>query len=299
MKIYGGRAGINSVVFSGKTYHVKAILRKGKIVTKTWPKKRLRKTSRLLNKIPFIRGLIIILDLFLDYWKIFILLAGFWLLNYFLLAESRWANRYLINETDSFLVLLLVFCLISIVIKITPLSKYHAAEHMVANAYVKKQDLSLKSIKKQLRTHDHCGTNLFICFLISYGILSLFIQIPWEILSFLAWCIGFELWRNEPNYIWPVILAVSKSIQYLLLTKKPDSKHIQVAVAALSKLKEIEQEKTVSEFYELLKHVLLSIPRGAPESLKKTFGQPHVFLKYRIFNNEHDFFTYQFTDPYF
>lgn len=243
MKIYGGRAGINSVVFSGKTYHVKAILRKGKIVTKTWPKKRLRKTSRLLNKIPFIRGLIIILDLFLDYWKIFILLAGFWLLNYFLLAESRWANRYLINETDSFLVLLLVFCLISIVIKITPLSKYHAAEHMVANAYVKKQDLSLKSIKKQPRTHDHCGTNLFICFLISYGILSLFIQIPWEILSFLAWCIGFELWRNEPNYIWPVILAVSKSIQYLLLTKKPDSKHIQVAVAALTELKEVEEAR--------------------------------------------------------
>lgn len=164
-------------------------------------------------------------------------------MNYFLLAESRWANRYLINETDSFLVLLLVFCLISIVIKITPLSKYHAAEHMVANAYVKKQDLSLKSIKKQPRTHDHCGTNLFICFLISYGILSLFIQIPWEILSFLAWCIGFELWRNEPNYIWPVILAVSKSIQYLLLTKKPDSKHIQVAVAALTELKEVEEAR--------------------------------------------------------
>ncbi|MFS8651066.1 MAG: DUF1385 domain-containing protein [Caldibacillus sp.] len=299
MKIYGGRAGINSVVFSGKTYHVKAILRKGKIVTKTWPKKRLRKTSRLLNKIPFIRGLTIILNLFLDHWKTFFLLAGFWLLAIFLLAESRWADLYLINETDPFLFLLLVFCLIGIVIKIMPVSKYHADEHMAANAYAKKRNLSLETIKKQPRTHDHYRTNLAFSFIISYGILSLFIQIPGDILAFLAWCMGYELWLKEPKYIWPVILAISKSIQYLLLTKNSDNQHIQVAVAALSKLKEIEQEKTVSEFYELLKHVLLSIPRGAPESLKKTFGQPHVFLKYRIFNNEHDFFTYQFTDPYF
>ncbi|WP_373283693.1 DUF1385 domain-containing protein [Halolactibacillus alkaliphilus] len=59
--------------------------------------------------------------------------------------------------------------LIGLIIKVTPIRKYHAAEHMVARVYeVDGGDLALDKVRKQNRTHNNCGTNLVTSILICY-----------------------------------------------------------------------------------------------------------------------------------
>lgn len=240
MKVYGGRAGFNSVIFTGQTYHSIAKMKNGTIITKTWPKKRLKKLSRVLNKIPFIRSLSFILELILDYWKAFFLLAVFLFLSMYFMEIGELALLFKIYELHPFIYLLLALCIVGIIIKATPLGKYHAAEHMVLNAYDTRHDLSLETIKKQPRTHKNCGTNFVITFCLCYGALSIFFSEVNELLTLLSFCVAYELWRRKPKHLWRVIFKISKRAQYYLFTSKPEDRHIQVAMAAFSELKDAE-----------------------------------------------------------
>jgi uncharacterized protein YqhQ len=151
-------------------------------------------------------------------------------------------SNFLTTIFDNSLVSLSSFLvLVSLVIKITPIGKFHGAEHMCAHAYTKNLNLTLETVKDQPRTHKDCGTNLitsiFICFLMLHMVFG---DSVWVIL--LSWSIGYELWKCEPKIAWDIVVVIGKAAQYLLFTSNPKEKHILVAIEAIKKLEERESE---------------------------------------------------------
>ncbi|WP_164669915.1 DUF1385 domain-containing protein [Virgibacillus doumboii] len=239
MEIYGGRAGYNSVRFKGEKYQSIARFKDGEIWTGTKRNKGNKKIFTILAKIPFIRAFSLLLELIIDYWKLFLFYIIAWLfINFFMIGTTN--TNFL--HTFSINALVMLFCLLIIAglfIKLTPIGKYHAAEHMAINAYEKDSNLTLEKVKKQPRTHKNCGTNLVISIFICFCILFIaFGDVFWVFP--ISWCIGYEIWRREPKIIWDAIFVIGKAAQYILFTSKPEEKHLNVAIAAVRKLEEKE-----------------------------------------------------------
>jgi len=239
VKIYGGRAGYNSVTFTGEKYHVVARFKEGKITTETRRKNRDKKITIILSKIPFVRSFSMLFDLIIEYWRRFLAMVIVLFLMELLFNErsnSIFLYTIPINSLEMLLFFLVLYCLI---IKSTSIGQYHAAEHQIANAFERDPNLTLEKVKKQPRTHNDCGTNLVISFFICYVLLfMIFGDSAWVLL--VSWIIGYEVWRNEPKVIWNLILIIGKGAQYLLFTSKPKEKHLIVAMEAITRLEEKE-----------------------------------------------------------
>lgn len=239
VNIYGGRAGISSVSFTGEKYQVLSRLRNGKIITETRLKKEDKKLIFILSKIPFIRSFSMIIELIIENWKRFLLALIFLVLMEVILIGEP--NSYLLHFIQiSTLELLFIFLVIaSLIIKISPIGKYHGSEHMTFSAYQSGINLTLENVRKQPRVHRDCGTNLAVSVVLCFSVLSL-IPVDSVWLFLLAWAIGFELWKGEPIIIWDLILVIGKVMQYLFFTSKPQDKHLMVAIEAMTRLEEKE-----------------------------------------------------------
>lgn len=77
------------------------------------------------------------------------------LLSLFLTPYKVSQSLMLIIQLASFLIIL----------RLTPLSSYHAAEHQTIHAIEKGLELTLENVKSQPKEHNRCGTNLMILFL--------------------------------------------------------------------------------------------------------------------------------------
>lgn len=239
LKIYGGRAGFKYVSFTGERYRSVARLRGGKIITETTRKKGDMRTTKILSKIPFVRSFTLIVETVIESWKIFLFMMILLLLmKVFFNHKSSVVLLYAI-PINSLVLLCSVLIIAGFIIKISPIGKYHAAEHMCANAYDKSLNLTLDYVKSQSRVHKDCGTNLIISFLLCFVILFLvFGDNPW--LFLVSYPVGYELWRYEPKVIWSIVLIISKITQYVLYTSEPDDKHLLVAIVALRALEKKE-----------------------------------------------------------
>lgn len=243
MKIYGGRAGFNSVRFKGEKYQSTARFKGGEIRTDTKRNNGRKKLFIFFSKIPLIRSFSLLVELIIDYWKLFLFYIIFLCLLEFSLTGI--SNKNMLH-TIPINTLGMLFCFLIIAglfIKITPIGKYHAAEHMAANAHDRCQTVTLEKVKMQPRTHKDCGTNLvisiFICFCILFMVFG---DAFWVILA--SWSIGYEIWRGEPRIIWGAIFAIGKTAQYLFFTSKPEEKHLIVAMEAIRKLEKKESANT-------------------------------------------------------
>ncbi|MGN8842987.1 DUF1385 domain-containing protein [Niallia sp. HCP3S3_B10] len=238
MEIYGGRAGYNSVSFTGKKYQALARFKDGIITTEVRLKK-MNRTTTILSRIPFVRSYSMIIELILEHWRRFLFAIVVLFLMEFLFIRT--SDSYLLHNIPINTLEMLSFFLViaGLVIKISPVGAYHAAEHKAFSAYEKNLNLTLENVRKQPRTHPFCGTNLVISYFICYFIL--FVIFGDSIFVYLvAWGVGFELFKNEPKIIWDSILVIGKVAQYLLFTSKPQDKHLIVAIEAITKLEKKE-----------------------------------------------------------
>ncbi|WP_153461417.1 DUF1385 domain-containing protein [Sediminibacillus terrae] len=244
MEIYGGRAGFNSVSFTGERYYAVSEIKNNEITTYIKPKKEGGKITDILSRIPFARSYSLFIELIINRWKQ--LLSTFIILFLFEKVLNMESNSIFLTvfSNNSLLGLSSFLVLVSLVIKITPIGKLHGAEHMCAHAYTKNLNLTLETEKDQPRTHKDCGTNfitsIFICFLM---LQMVFGDSVWVIL--LSWSIGYELWKCKPKIAWDIVVVIGKAAQYLLFTSKPKEKHILVAIEAIKKLEEKESEITI------------------------------------------------------
>jgi uncharacterized protein YqhQ len=135
----------------------------------------------------------------------------------------------------------MVFLLYEIIFGAT--GKFHAAEHMVANAFDRGWKLNVTNVQQQSRVHPQCGTNLAV-FIVLVMILISPIHI-WMIAKIIiAWSIGMEIFMVDHKFFnimlkpfyWLGALA-----QRWIFTSKPQTIHIQVAIACLKHLEKLEK----------------------------------------------------------
>lgn len=112
---------------------------------------------------------------------------------------------------------LMVFIIMTI-IRLSPLSGYHAAEHMTVHAIEAGEDLTPESVRNMPRVHARCGTNL----LAAVGLFGL-ITIAWstDMAVWVAMAVVILGWR-----------AVGGYIQRVATTKAPSDRHLKNGLAA-------------------------------------------------------------------
>jgi len=70
-----------------------------------------------------------------------------------------------INGVTLPLIIIAQITLFLLILRLTPLVKYHAAEHQTINAIERGMPLSLETVKRQPKEHIRCGTNLMVLIL--------------------------------------------------------------------------------------------------------------------------------------
>ncbi len=225
--------------FTGERYQSISRFKDGKITTELKMKKADRKITMILSRIPFVRSFSMIFELIIENWKRFLLaFIVLLLMEILLIGES---SSFLLHTIQiSTLELLFIFLVIaSLIIKISPIGKYHGAEHQTVSAFESGLNLRLENVREQPRVHKDCGTNLAVSIFLCFSILSLILENSVHVFL-LSWAIGFELWKGEPKVIWDLIMVIGKVTQYLLFTSKPQDKHLIVAIEAMKRLEEKE-----------------------------------------------------------
>lgn len=241
VKINGGRAHLKGVsIYSNKGFaqvlldqkHHQYKIRSGRY------KKSQTKFSKFINflsKIPFLRSFILIYKIIKRNWKKFIKAL---VLYSILLLVLVFSDSPLSSQVDSILnneeVLYLgIMIVVALLIKLTKVSNYHGAEHMVINYFNENNDLEFTNLENVSRVSTHCGSLLVIETFIIFYLISFFGS--FSDLNFLfAYMIGYEVFKGEYKIFKPIML-MSYFIQKHFLTAKPTVEELKVAKLALKK----------------------------------------------------------------
>lgn len=116
-----------------------------------------------------------------------------------------------------------------VLMRISPLSGYHAAEHMTVHAIESGEVLTYETVRRMPRVHPRCGTNLLAAagvFVILTNKLSSSVGV---LLALLVVVIG---WRTVGGWL-----------QYFVTTKDPSPRQIESGIAAGRQLLERYQEE--------------------------------------------------------
>ncbi|MEK5522414.1 hypothetical protein B5V89_18530 [Heyndrickxia sporothermodurans] len=204
-----------------------------------------------ISKIPFIRGVWNFYSSLFTSLKKFLLIICISLIVTFLLSYFSLIN--LVTKEYSFnvpveLIIPSIVLILTIYIRFTEVSKYHAAEHMVANCYDQGKKLNLLNVQKQSRVHESCGTNL-LTFVLTVFIIFLFIprinDINVLLLLILSYSIAYELFIVENKMLikfFKPIYIIGYVFQYLFFTSKPKKEHLKVALAAFNRMIKLQNE---------------------------------------------------------
>lgn len=244
--IKGGAAGFNSVVFYSESFSSKATRRSdGSINVEVSRRKLAPEYERFIRRIPLIRGLFLFIQPIVTFWKFY--LTTCFLLIFVLLLSWGATNDLVDNSSLSTITnflyiaqkyflqaLAIIIVIFAVVIKLSYLGKYHAAEHMTDSSFDLLKSLSKLDIAKQSRIHKNCGTNLVVFLIVIYSILSFFIS-NFYVLIMLTMCLAYEIFLIESRLLLP-FYWIGGIFQYFFFTSEPSNKHLEVAVAAYKAL---------------------------------------------------------------
>ena len=149
--------------------------------------------------------------------------------------------------------------LISLVPDIKQVFTYHGAEHKTVNAYEHGVPLEVEAVKEYSTAHVRCGTSFLFAVLIIaivvfaiIGRQSLWIMLLSRIILIpVIAALGYEVTyfgaNHTKNALVRIVLAPGLWLQ-TLTTREPGDSQLEVAVAALSKVVEIDQlEETAQD----------------------------------------------------
>jgi len=142
--------------------------------------------------------------------------------------------------------------LVALVPDIKKVFAYHGAEHKAVNAYEDGTPLEVETARKHSTAHVRCGTSFLFAVLIIaiivfalVGLPSLWLMVLSRILLIpVIAALGYEITyfgaRHVKNSLVRVILAPGLALQKLT-TREPDDSQLEVALAALKKVIEVDQ----------------------------------------------------------
>lgn len=138
---------------------------------------------------------------------------------------------------------------------------YHGAEHKTINAYEAGLDLTVPNVQRQTVQHPRCGT----AFLLTVVILSIFLFAPLNVLLPygiglimriallpVVAMLGYEFIRFSARHLdSPIMRAiiVPNLAMQKLTTREPDDTMVQVAIEALKKVLDAEQNRPLNPEY--------------------------------------------------
>ncbi|MBX3095396.1 MAG: DUF1385 domain-containing protein [Fimbriimonadaceae bacterium] len=140
-------------------------------------------------------------------------------------------------------------------LRLSPMAKIHAAEHMAVHAIEREEAISIDVLKRMPRVHPRCGTNLAVAATL---FLSLF-NAPWpldqEVKLLIALIVTVMLFR-----------PVGAFVQQYITTAPPKDKHLQLGVDAAEEMLTIYETQYVppaSVGQKLFNSGLIQIMAGA------------------------------------
>lgn len=256
VKVIEGSAGFHSVMFCTNNYKSRATrMKDGEIVVELTKRPIPSKFERFLLRIPIVRGVYLLIEVFLRNWKIY-LFDFLTILTFIYIANVLSGDTmntmidkdsllyqvisFIRKPINALMIIIFVVMISGIAIRGSSIGKYHAAEHMTDNSYCKFKRLNVNEIMKQTRVHASCGSNLIWYVLISFFLLS-FIFNNILLLLFLAFIFAYEIFRLDLVLLRP-FYWLGGLFQYILFTSQPKQEHIEVAVAAYQGLIDKESE---------------------------------------------------------
>ncbi|MBP1308865.1 uncharacterized protein YqhQ [Paenibacillus sp. 1182] len=247
VKLHGGRAHLNGVTFYTNEFISKAYREKDEI--KISVKERKMK-SHFYDRIPFLRGVMLLVEMLLMNPIPFIFICIMSVLWLSVSDEVSGSPQQVstLSIIESY-ILPGLFLVTALFIRSTKIGRYHAAEHMAAKTFSKGMDLTVDNVMKQSRVYESCGTNLVVFMVVIFFLLSLFNLDVW-ICFILTWSISYEIFRVEEGWIKKVVMPfywVGWGAQYLLFTSKPTEKEVLVAMESLKELIRRDEKKVKNE----------------------------------------------------
>ena len=198
-------------------------------------------------------------------WLLWLIVAGslvfavalFFLAPLFLTKLFNFNSTLIFNLVDGVIRVIIIIAylrLMGLMRDIKRVFAFHGAEHKVVNAYENGVPLEVDAVKKYSTAHTRCGTGfIFIVLIISIivfaitglhsvwlMVLSRIVLIPviasisYEIISFSS--------RHINNGLVRVLISPGLWLQSLT-TREPDDTQIEVALAAMKKVMEIEESR--------------------------------------------------------
>jgi uncharacterized protein YqhQ len=131
--------------------------------------------------------------------------------------------------------------------------EYHGAEHMSIHALEHGEELTVANVEKYKTLHLRCGTSfLLIVLVVSIFVFAAVGRPPWYLLILsrivlipLIAGVSYEIirfaGRREHSRVVRFIMAPGLALQWMT-TKQPDSSQVEVAIAALEKVIELEPQ---------------------------------------------------------
>ena len=126
--------------------------------------------------------------------------------------------------------------------KLSPIGRYHGAEHKAVAAYEKYGEVTMQGAKSSSRIHPRCGTNI-----LAYIVLAALLDplIGWWGYAFLQFILISEAWfifgQTRPS------ITVGNLFQKYLTTTEPRRAELEVSVESMNRLLEAELGQTGGE----------------------------------------------------
>lgn len=271
----GGQALIEGVMIMGQDrYAMAARTPEDKIIVEGHKRKPLAKKYRILG-IPFMRGVIHLgemmvigvkaltwsanqqgeeeelgpKELFITFTMAILLTIGLFVLLPYYAAKFFYAPDTLMFGVIDGVVRLLVFFAylfaIGFMKDVKRMFEYHGAEHMAVHCHENGKKLTVDNVKKYPPEHPRCGTSLLVFVVaVSIVVFSLirsphwYINVPARVFLIpVVAGVSYELLKFSAKYRWLSWLSAPGIWAQKLTTRKPDAKQIEVAIAAVNKVK--------------------------------------------------------------
>lgn len=245
--ILGGRALTNGIEIESDNYLVQARRENGKIninIDELEDDDSIKsKIESLFENIPIIRG--IVNYLFMNKFNVIFIL---------LFIISDFGKSIKVNTSVSYIflgfssVILIILCsvLLYFIINQRSFLKYHGVEHKVINTYEGSKEINIQNVINASRVNYRCGTIYVIFLILSFTALSFFINyfsIKYLLIKYLLSIgVSYELFRSSKleKGLFKYIYRLGGWFQKYLTTLEPNEEQLEVGIACLNKILELE-----------------------------------------------------------
>ena len=179
----------------------------------------------------------------------------FFIVPLFLTRLFHFSSSLVFNLVDGVIRVTILIIYLKLMILVPDIKRtfaYHGAEHATVNAYESGVPITLESVRGHSKEHVRCGTSfMFVVMVISILVFSLvglrsiwlmvlsrIVLIP--VIASLSYEIIYFGGRHTGNPLVRAVLAPGLWLQSLT-TREPDDSQLEVAIAALGKVVEVEE----------------------------------------------------------